>query len=122
MCYTVEKSYGRCAMFEKRYSDYMLKIKGYETYYNDGDGYSYNADKAVSVFSGAELESSGVKAKILKCGFSKIKVKITYKNKSSIHDMKKGDGILLESYDRSHGSNEFACIDQKELYVRLEEA
>lgn len=122
MCYTVEKSYGRCAMFEKRYSDYMLKIKGYETYYNDGDGYSYNADKAVSVFSGAELESLGVKAKILKCGFSKIKVKITYKNKSSIHDMKKGDGILLESYDRSHGSNEFACIDQKELYVRLEEA
>ena len=119
MCYTVEKSDGRCAMFEKRYSDCMLEIRGYETYYNDGDGYSYNADKAVSVSSGAELESSGVKVKILKCGFSKIKVKITYKNKTTIHDMKKGDGILLESYDRSHGSNEFACIDQKELSVRL---
>ncbi len=121
MCYTVGKSDRRCAMFEKKYSDCMLQIRGYETYYNNGDGYSYNVDKAISVSSGAELESSGAKVKILKCGFSRIKVKITYKDKSTVHDMKKGDSILLESYDRSHGSNEFACIDQKELSVRLEQ-
>ena len=107
-------------MFEKRYSDYMIAIKGYETYYHDGDGYSYSTDERVSVTIGAKHSGGGVKVEILGIGFFKIKVKITYNGKTSVHEMKKGDVILIDSHDSSHGSNEFAHIDQKELSVRLE--
>ena len=106
-------------MFEKRYKDCRLVVKGYETYYHDGEGYSYSTDGAISVFKGSEYSGGGIKVTILGLGFSKIKVKIEYKGKTTIHDMKKGDGILVDSRDDSHGTNEFAHIDQKELYVRL---
>lgn len=107
-------------MFERRYNDCMLTIKGYETYYHDGDGYSYSTDGRISVIKGAEYSGGGVKVEILSLGFSKIKVKILYNGKSSVHDMRKGDTILVDSHDKSHGSNEFAHIEQKELVVRLE--
>ena len=107
-------------MFEKRYSDCMLVVKGYETYYHDGDGYSYSTDGSISVIKGAEYSGGGIKVSIVGVGFSKIKVKITYNGKTTLHDMKKGDTILVDSHDNSHGANEFAHIDQKELYVRLE--
>lgn len=107
-------------MFEKRYSDCMLVIKGYETYYHDGDGYSYSTDGCISVAKGATYSGSSLKVEIVSLGFSKIKVKIKYNGKTTLHDLRKGDVVLLDSYDKSHGANEFAYIDQKELYVRLE--
>lgn len=108
-------------MFENRYKNCMLTIKGYETYYHDGDGYSYSTDESVSIYKGAKVAGSKVVAEIIGIGFSKIKVKITYNNKTTIHEFRRGDGVLLENYDHSHGRNEFAYIDQKELSVRLEE-
>ena len=106
-------------MFEKRYKDCMLAVKGYETYYHDGEGYSHSTDGAISVLKGSEYSGGGIKVSILGLGFSKIKVKIEYKGKTTIHDMKKGDTILVDSHDNSHGADESAHIDQKELYVRL---
>lgn len=106
-------------MFEKRYSDCMLVILGYETYYHDGDGYSHTIDQRISVSKGATLEGFGASVRIIGIGFSRVKAQITYNGKTTVHELKKGDKVFLDSYDRSHGADELAHIEQKELCVRL---